>query len=107
MKLSYHWLKELTGLDWSAEEMGERLTLCGTACEHIDPADKYMDNVFVGEITAINPIEGADKIKLACPVEQKLDAAHAHETNRPAKTHRRKFGVEPMGVVSGSVGGRV
>ena len=65
MKLSYLWLKELSGLDWSPEEMGERLTLCGTACEYIEPADKYMDKVVVGEITAINPIKGADKIKLA------------------------------------------
>jgi formate--tetrahydrofolate ligase len=37
MKVSYQWLKELTGLDWSVQEMADRLTLCGTACEEIIP----------------------------------------------------------------------
>ena len=65
MDVSYKWLCELTGVTWEPQEMGDRLTLCGTACEYIEPADKYMDKVIVGEITAINPIEGADKIRLA------------------------------------------
>lgn len=65
MKVSYKWLTELTGVNWAPEDMGDRLTLCGTACEYIEPADQYMDKVIVGEITAINPIEGADKIRLA------------------------------------------
>ena len=65
MKISYNWLKELVNVDWSPEELGDRLTLCGTACEYIEPADEYMDKVVVGEIKAINKIEGADKIRLA------------------------------------------
>ncbi len=65
MKISYKWLIELTGLDWNPEELGDRLTLCGTACEYIEPADQYMQSVIVGEILAINKIEGADKIRLA------------------------------------------
>ncbi len=65
MKISYKWLIELTGLDWNPEDLGDRLTLCGTACEYIDPADQYMHGVIVGEILAINKIEGADKIRLA------------------------------------------
>ena len=65
MKISYKWLLELTGLDWEPEDLGDRLTLCGTACEYIDSADQYMQGVIVGEILAINKIEGADKIRLA------------------------------------------
>ena len=65
MKISYNWLKELTGLDWPVEEMGERLTLSGTACEDIIPTARYMDKVVVGEVTDLRAIEGADKIKLA------------------------------------------
>jgi len=65
MKISYNWLKELTGLDWSAEEMADRLTLCGTACEHIEPTARHLDKVVVGEVVALNPVLGADKIKLA------------------------------------------
>ncbi len=65
MKISYSWLKELTGLDWPVEEMGDRLTLCGTACEEIDPLDRHLDKVVVGEVTDLQPIEGADKIRKA------------------------------------------
>ncbi|KAA3631548.1 MAG: phenylalanine--tRNA ligase subunit beta, partial [Calditrichaeota bacterium] len=65
MKISYNWLKELVNIDWSPEELGDKLTLCGTACEYIEPTDEFMDKVVVGEINAINKIEGADKIRLA------------------------------------------
>ena len=65
MKISYNWLKELVNIDWAPEELGEKLTLCGTACEYIEATDTFMNNVVVGEIKAINKIEGADKIRLA------------------------------------------
>lgn len=65
MKTSYKWLLELTGIDWSADEVAERLTLCGTACEYVDPMDQYMGKVIVAEILELNPIPGADKIKNA------------------------------------------
>ena len=65
MELSYKWLRELTGVDWPVQEMGDRLTLCGTACEYITAADSYMDRVVVGEVTDVRPVEGASKIKLA------------------------------------------
>ena len=56
---------ELTGLDWPVEQVAERLTLSGTACEDITPTSQYMDKVVVGEVTALKPIEGASKIRLA------------------------------------------
>lgn len=65
MKVSYQWLKELTGLDWSVEEMADRLTLCGTACEEIVSMGRYLDKVVVGEVTDVQPIPKADKIKRA------------------------------------------
>jgi phenylalanyl-tRNA synthetase beta chain len=65
MKISYNWLCELTGLDWSPEDMGERLTLSGTACEEIEATDRHMKNVVVGQVTELKAIEGADKIRLA------------------------------------------
>lgn len=65
MKISYQWLRELTGLDWPAEELGDRLTLCGTACEEIEATDRYMDKVVVAEVIDLKPIEGASKIRLA------------------------------------------
>ncbi len=65
MKISYKWLIELTGLDWSVEETSDRLTLCGTACEDIEYAARYMDKVVVGEVVELLPIEGASKLQLA------------------------------------------
>jgi len=65
MKVSYQWLMELTGLDWPVEKVADRLTLCGTACEDIVATDRYFDKVVVGEVTDLNPIKDADKIRLA------------------------------------------
>lgn len=65
MKISYNWLKELTGLEWSVEEVEHRLTMCGTACERVEPTARYMDRVVVGEVVELKPIEGASKIQLA------------------------------------------
>ncbi len=65
MKLSYQWLKELSGVDWPPEEMGDRLTLAGTACEYVTPTAEYMRDAIVGHVLELGPIEGADKIKKA------------------------------------------
>lgn len=65
MKISYKWLLELTGLDWPVDQVADRLTLCGTACESVTPTAKYMSGVVVGEVLEVRPIEGADKIRLA------------------------------------------
>jgi phenylalanyl-tRNA synthetase beta chain len=65
MKISYLWLKELTGLDWSPHDMADRLTLCGTACEDIESTAKYLNNVIVGQVVDLQPVEGASKIRKA------------------------------------------
>ncbi|MDZ4722867.1 MAG: phenylalanine--tRNA ligase subunit beta [candidate division Zixibacteria bacterium] len=65
MKLSYKWLKELTGVQWSAQEMADRLTLCGTAVEEVESTAKYLDNIIVGEVISLSPIEGAKSIQKA------------------------------------------
>ncbi len=65
MKISYNWLIELTGLDWSVEETADRLPMCGTACDDVEPTARYMDRVVVGEVVELKPIEGASKIQLA------------------------------------------
>ncbi len=65
MKMSYNWLKELTGLSWPAEEAARRLTMCGTAVEEIEPMARYLDRVVVGEVVELMPIEGASDIRVA------------------------------------------
>lgn len=63
--MSYQWLKELTGVDWSVEQMAEKLTLCGLACEDLISTARHMDKVVVGEVTGLEAVEGADKIRKA------------------------------------------
>lgn len=65
MKIAYSWLKELTGLDWSATEMGNRLLLAGLNCEDISPTDKYLTNVVVGKVLTLEAVPGASKIRKA------------------------------------------
>ena len=65
MKLPYSWLVELSGSKWPAIEMGDRLTLCGTACEDIEPTARYFDKIVVGKVLDIKAISGADKIRQA------------------------------------------
>ncbi|HWR82334.1 MAG TPA: phenylalanine--tRNA ligase subunit beta [Candidatus Deferrimicrobium sp.] len=65
MKLSYEWLKELTGLDWPVEVAAQRLTLCGTNCEEVVPAARFMDRVIVGQVTEVQPINETSNLQLA------------------------------------------
>ncbi|MEE9441108.1 MAG: phenylalanine--tRNA ligase subunit beta [candidate division Zixibacteria bacterium] len=65
MKLPYSWLKEITGVDWSAEEMEDRLTCSGTAgaLEKYDP--EHFKNVVTAKITSLEKHPNADKLQVA------------------------------------------
>ena len=65
MQVAYSWLKELTGLDWSPEEVGHRLLLAGLNCEDIRRTDRYLNNVVVGKVLTLEAVEGASKIRKA------------------------------------------
>jgi phenylalanyl-tRNA synthetase beta chain len=65
MQVSYLWLRELTGLTWSAQEMADRLTLAGCACESLEATATNLNNVIVARVTALEPVAGASKIQKA------------------------------------------
>jgi phenylalanyl-tRNA synthetase beta chain len=65
MQVSYKWLCEVAGVNWTPEQIAEKLTLSGIACEGIEPTGKYLDRVVIGEVANLQPIVGADKIRLA------------------------------------------
>lgn len=65
MKLPYSWLVELTGLTWPVTKMADRLTLCGIACEDVQPTAPSFEKVVVGQVVELHTVEGADKIKKA------------------------------------------
>ena len=63
MRASYQWLKELTGIDASPEDMAEKLTAVGLEVEaiHRFPAP---DKVVVAEVRALRPHPKRDKLRL-------------------------------------------
>ena len=64
MKLSYNWLKELTGCKLSPEKLAEILNLKVAAVENLKKLDKGLDKVVVAEILEIKKHPQADKLQL-------------------------------------------
>ncbi len=65
MKLPYSWLKELSGADWSIEEMEDRLTRSGTAGVAQRIEREHFDHVVVGRISKLDRHPDADKLLVA------------------------------------------
>ncbi len=65
MQLPYSWIKELVDIDWPPEELAQRLTLSGSEAEVIQPFSGKFENIVVGQIVEIEPIEGTDHLKRA------------------------------------------
>jgi len=65
MQVPYGWIKELADIPWSAEELADRLTLSGAEAEVERLFDSGFENVCVGQITELEPIEGSDHLKKA------------------------------------------
>ena len=65
MKVSYNWICELAQVNWSPEEMSDRLTAAGTECEEITSLAKKFENIVVGRIVSVSDVIGADKLKSA------------------------------------------
>ena len=62
MKLPYSWLKELSGVDWSVEELTDRLTRSGTAGVGHKVNPDHFIKVVVGHITKLDKHPDADKL---------------------------------------------
>jgi phenylalanyl-tRNA synthetase beta chain len=64
MKLPYSWIKKISGVEWSAKETEERLTLSGTAgvAEIVNP--DHFAKVVVGQITKLDKHPNADRLLL-------------------------------------------
>ncbi len=53
MNVSYQWLKSLVDIDWSPEELGERMTSVGLSVEGIEYFNKGIKNVVVAQIKSV------------------------------------------------------
>lgn len=67
MRVSYNWLKELVEFDLAAETLAERLTMAGLAVEDLIRLGEGIENVVVGQITAIEKHQNSDHL-LICTV---------------------------------------
>ena len=68
MKVTYKWLKDFVNLDdVSAEQVAEKLTVSGFEVEDIIYQNKYLHDVYVGNITKIERHPNADKL-VVCQV---------------------------------------
>jgi len=57
MLASHRWLAELSGLDWSADEMARRLTSVGLEVESVSAKGGSLDSVVIAEVRAKVPHE--------------------------------------------------
>ncbi len=63
MQVPCSWIKELVDIDWSAEEVAERLTHSGAEAEIEAIFKDRLENVVVGKVLEMDPIEGTDHLQ--------------------------------------------
>jgi phenylalanyl-tRNA synthetase beta chain len=68
MQLGYRWLKELVDFDWDAEELCDRLTMAGVACEITRSVFEQFSGVVVGKVKAVEPHPNSNQLKI-CTVD--------------------------------------
>jgi len=65
MQVPYSWIKELADVPWAAEELADRLTLSGAEAEVENLFGSTFDNVCIGQIVELEPVEGSDHLRRA------------------------------------------
>lgn len=65
MKAPLNWLKDYVDITLPPEELARRLTLAGFEVEEISSTGGNWENVFIGQITSVDPHPNADRLRLA------------------------------------------
>ena len=68
MKVSLSWLKDYIDIRMDAADLADALTMAGLEVESVANRYAYLQTVFVGHVTEVNPHPNADKLTL-CRVE--------------------------------------
>lgn len=68
MKVPFNWLKDYVDVNIDAKELGDRLTLSGSALEEVITQGDVIKNIVTGKITEITQHPDADKLKV-CQVD--------------------------------------
>lgn len=64
MKVSIKWLREYVDITLSAADLAKKLTMVGIEATGAQVIGGEWDNIFVGQITAVNPHPNADRLSL-------------------------------------------
>ncbi|HUE75562.1 MAG TPA: phenylalanine--tRNA ligase subunit beta, partial [Chloroflexota bacterium] len=64
MRVPLKWLRDYVPLTVPAERISERLTLAGIEVAAVDQVGAWWDQIYVGEIVAVNPHPNADRLSL-------------------------------------------
>ncbi len=65
MRVSLNWLKDYVNLSVSPQELAHRLTMSGNEVSRLEVIGGKWDNVFVGQVVALDKHPNADRLKLA------------------------------------------
>ncbi len=68
MKVPFNWLKDYVDVNIDAKELGDRLTLSGSALEEVITQGDVIKNIVTGKIVEITQHPDADKLKV-CQVD--------------------------------------
>jgi phenylalanyl-tRNA synthetase beta chain len=64
MRISLNWLKDYVNLTLAPKELAHKLTMSGNEVDSIEIIGGKWDNVFVGQVTALDKHPNADRLKL-------------------------------------------
>ena len=73
MRISLSWLQEYVDIDVTVEELAHQMTMLGLEIESIEQLGEDVQEVYVGQIVAIEPHPDADKI-VVCQTDVGGDA---------------------------------
>lgn len=75
MKVSLNWLKEYVDITLSPSGIANKLTMAGIEVKEVQTIGGQWANILIGQITAVNPHPGADRLNLVT-----VDLAATQET---------------------------
>src|SRR2546428_6024599 len=64
MKFTYNWVKEYVALDWTPEQLTERLTMAGIEVERMEKIGGGFDGVVVAQILVSEKHPNADRLSV-------------------------------------------
>ena len=68
MKLPLQWINEYAPINVSPEEFQDRLIMCGTAVESVEPVAGEVSGVVVGRVLKVENMENSDHLHI-CQVD--------------------------------------